>query len=163
MTDRTITSSDLTTLPFAVLCDELSPNDLFNLDALLTSDADILKKQRAVLDAVMLRKFGDRAKAQYTTDRKDTGTIHIPASNNISLTVNVAKTVKWDQTILRAALAAMPPADAQHYGKVKIEVEERKFSAAPPAIQAKLARARTVIPGKMSFSFVDLADQQEAA
>lgn len=158
-----VTLNDLTTQPFAELCDVLTPTDLFLLSGLLDNDDAIRKAQRTALDAIITRKFADRAKAQYVTDRKDTGTVHVPASNTLSLTVNVAKTVKWDQDILRATLASMKPADARHYGKVEIKVEEKKYSAAPPDVQAKLGRARTVIPGKMSFTFVDLTEQQEAA
>jgi hypothetical protein len=46
-----------------------------------------------------------------------------------------ARRSSWDQDKLRDALNAMSPEDAQHYGKLTFAVEERKFTAAPPAIR----------------------------
>jgi hypothetical protein len=41
----------------------------------------------------------------------------------------------------------MSPENAQHYGKLTFAVEERKFTAAPPAIREELEECRTVQVG----------------
>ena len=46
--------------------------------------------------------------------------------------------------------------------KVEVKVDERKFAAATPDIQAALSDARTVKPGKATYTFKKL-DEQEAA
>lgn len=122
----------------------------------LAEEAALLKRRKETFDALMVRLYGDKARFAYQIAKKDTGVVHIAASNTLNLTVDVDKDVKWDQTILRAALDAMTPDDARHYGKVAITVEEKKYTAAPPAIQTALQRARTVKPGKMKFTFAEV-------
>ena len=47
----------------------------------------------------------------------------------------------------------MAPEMAFHYAKVKYEVEEKKFTAAPPDIHAELLPARTLDTGKPTYKF----------
>jgi len=126
---------------------------LAELQAELVSEKLSLKRREEVFNAVLSRLYGDQAHTAYLIAKKDTGTVHIPASNSLNLTVDVDKTVVWDQAILRKTLDSMAPEDARHYAKVKLEVGEKEFTAAPPAIKTALQRARTVKPGKMKFTF----------
>jgi len=41
----------------------------------------------------------------------------------------------------------MPEEDARHYGKLTLAVDERKYTAAPPAIRNLLEPCRTVEVG----------------
>jgi len=44
-------------------------------------------------------------------------------------------------------LEAMAPEDARHYGKLTLAVDERKYTAAPPAIKSLLEPCRSVEVG----------------
>lgn len=139
-----------------LVAENWAPMTLAAFQIKLGAEAALLKRRKETFDALMVRLYGDKARLAYQIAKKDTGVVHIAASNTLNLAVDVDKDVKWDQTILRAALDAMTPEDARHYGKVAITVEEKKYTAAPPAIQTTLLRARTVKPGKMKFTFAEV-------
>ncbi len=145
---------DIATLdrPIADLVTELMVSDLAVLDAALDTASALLKRRKETLHAILARRFEDEARKQLVAAKKDTGTATI-ITNGITIKAEFKKTVEWDQTKLLAALNAMAPDDAKHYGKVTLAVEERKFTAAPPAVQKALADARTVKPSKPSFAF----------
>lgn len=139
-------------------------NALAELQVALNAEKATLKRRDETFNALMLRIYGDRARSAYQTAQKDTGTVHIPASNTLNLTVETDKNVKWDSAILRAGIeqiAREHGADtAQHYyAKLKLELGEKDFDGALPAIKTILQRARTLKPGKMKFTFkaVELA------
>lgn len=153
---------DLKTLDKAVAdVAALTVSQLVELETALASADAELKRRKETFHATLMRRFEEMAKRRLVAEGKDTGTINIMASNSTELKVNFPKKVEWDQKLLGAALNAMKPDDARHYGKVKLEVEERKFGAAPPAVQKALLAARTVKVGKPTFSFK--ADDAEAA
>lgn len=87
-------------------------------------------------------------------DGKDFGTTYIVAGNR-KLKATVRKKVVWDQDELGNVLQAMPEDDARHYGKLTIAVEERKYTAAPPAIKAVLEPCRTVEVGGFTIEEVE--------
>lgn len=132
------------------------PRQLYEAQTLLSAAKAKLKAREQVFNALLERLYGDRAKAVYQAERKDTGMVHLHAGNTLTLSVERDKDVEWDQAILKTTLSAMDAADRDHYAKVKIAVDERKFSAAPPAIRTALERARTVKPGKMKFTFKEV-------
>ena len=80
---------------------------------------------------------------------KDFGTAHIK-ENNMSLKVNVGKKVVWDQNLLKNIFNEMTPENANHYAKVTYAVEERKYTAAPPAVKETLEAARTTEVGRFT-------------
>jgi|TARA_R110001632_G_scaffold221669_1_gene352357 hypothetical protein len=88
------------------------------------------------------------AKDVLRSNGKDFGTAQIVEGNQ-RLKVTVGKKVSWDQDMLRDVLNTMSPEDAQHYGKLTFAVEERKFTAAPPAIRNELQDCRTVEVGSV--------------
>ena len=88
------------------------------------------------------------AKDVLRSNGKDFGTAQIAVGNQ-RLKVTVGKKVSWDQDMLRDVLNTMSPEDAQHYGKLTFAVEERKFTAAPPAIRNELQDCRTVEVGSV--------------
>ena len=87
-------------------------------------------------------------------DGKDFGTTYIVAGNK-KLRAIVRKKVTWDQDELGKALQEMPEEDARHYGKLTLAVDERKYTAAPPAIKAVLEPCRTVEVGGLSIEEVE--------
>ena len=87
-------------------------------------------------------------------DGKDFGTAHI-VEGNVAMKVNVGKKVTWDQDVLRDTFNSMTPENAQHYAKLTYAVEERKYTAAPPAIKATLEAARTTEVGRFTVEVED--------
>ena len=136
----------------AELATTLAPADLLGLQEVIAGADTALKRRKATFEALLTRLFADKARAEYTAQGTDTGTVHIPASNTLDLTIEVDKTVVYDQEKLRATLDAMPAADAKHYAKVTLEIPEAKYKNAPPDTQAKFKEARTVKPGRMKFT-----------
>lgn len=98
--------------------------------------------------------FLDQARAQLRADGKDFGTTHIIAGN-AKLKATVRKKVVWDQNELGLVLQSMPEEDARHYGKITLAVDERKYTAAPPAVREALEACRTVEVGGFSIEEVD--------
>lgn len=124
-------------------------------DNLAAADAK-LKRQKEVFAALLLRRFETVARAAYVEAKKDTGTVRTaaPGSNLLELKIDVDKTVVWDQDALFKFLNSLTAEDAKHYGKMKLEVEEAKYKASPPAIQTALKKMRTVKAGKLKFTLV---------
>jgi hypothetical protein len=94
-------------------------------------------------------EFLPAARDVLNSNGKDFGTAQI-AQGNHRLKVVVSKKITWDQDKLRETLNTMSPEDAVHYGKLTFAVEERKFTAAPPAIRAELEDCRTVEVGRVT-------------
>lgn len=148
----------------ATMIDDLSIPDLASMDAGtlahldddLASQAKVIAARKVKFQAALERRFGGALSAALSAKGSDTGTVHLP-EDEIDISVTVPKTVDWDQAALTAALDKMPVDKARHYAKAKFSVDERKFDAAPPEDKAILATARTVKPGKPSFSFKVLA------
>ena len=94
------------------------------------------------------------AKDVLRANGKDFGTAQI-AEGNHRLKVTVGKKVTWDQAKLRDTLNNMSPENAQHYGKLTFAVEERNFTAAPPAIKEELEDCRTVAIGAVKVEEIE--------
>jgi hypothetical protein len=98
--------------------------------------------------------FLDQARDALRADGKDFGTTYIVAGNR-KLKATVRKKVVWDQDELGNVLQSMPEQDARHYGKLTLAVDERKYTAAPPAIRDILEPCRSVEVGGFSIEEVD--------
>jgi len=94
------------------------------------------------------------AKDVLRANGKDFGTAQIEEGNH-RLKVTVGKKVTWDQDKLRDTLNNMSPENAQHYGKLTFSVEERNFTAAPPAIKEELEECRTVAVGAVKVEEIE--------
>ena len=129
----------------------LSATDLCVLQAQLAGDAKVLKARSEKLNAAIERRYAELARSAYLKAGKDTGTIHLDDAGH-DIEVTIGKTVDWDQDKLVAILDEMPVEQARHFAKITFAVDERKFAAAIPDIQAALAAARTVKPGKMTIT-----------
>jgi len=128
---------------------DMESRDLFELrDVLKTSMAD-LKGQLKEVEDKLSDAYMSSAKDSLRNDNKDFGTAYI-VDGNKRVKVNLAKKVTWDQDMLREALGTMSEENARHYGKLTFAVEERKFTAAPPAIKRILEECRTIENGRFT-------------
>lgn len=113
------------------------------------ADARIKAAKRAVehLAAALDARYREQVKSSLRAEQKDTGTVRF-SDGNFLVIADTPKKVVWDQAKLREAFDALSDEEARHYAKVTIEIEEKKFSAAPPAVQKIFEPAREVRPGK---------------
>lgn len=129
----------------------LSASDLIVLQAGLAGDMKVLKARTEKLNAAIERRYSDLARSAYLQNGKDTGTIHLD-DNGYDVEVCIAKKVEWDQDALRSALDNLPIDVARHFAKATFAIDERKFAAAMPDIQAALSLARMVKAGPMKIT-----------
>lgn len=107
----------------------------------------------AMIHAGLELRYADPAKAQLLAEGKDTGTTHI-FDGEFDITVEVDKTVKWDQKQLATIferIAANGDKPGQ-YIDLKYAVSEAKFKAWPETLRQPFEAARTVTPGKPKFT-----------
>jgi len=140
--------------------EHMTPQEVAEFPAALLSDLtnqlkaaqDHLKNIKTVLDAGIDERYSSQAKDQRDSEQKDTGSATL-IDGEFTVTANLPKKVTWDQKQLYAIFDKMSPEMAFHYAKVKYEVEEKKFTAAPPDIHAELLPARTLDTGKPTYKF----------
>lgn len=140
----------------------LDPEELDALFWRVNEELTVAKRREKRLHDVLEARYAGRVSEALLADHRDTGTVHL-ADGVFDVTATRPKRVKWDGEKLRAALDQLPAEDARHYAKVTVSIDERKFAAAPPAVQAVLNPARTVETGKATYSFAKRAQDEEAA
>lgn len=141
---------------------ELSPETLDALFWKVNDELTTAKRRDHRLHQVFERRYGAKASEALLKDGRDTGTIHL-ADGRFDVTVTRPKRVKWDNSKLRSALDMLDPEEARHLAKVEVKIDERKFAAASPRIQALFSDARTVETGKATYSLSDREAKGEAA
>ena len=109
-----------------------------------------LRDELKDVEAQLSDTFMPLIKDALRVDGKDFGTVHIREGNQ-RLKATVSKKVSWDQELLASALNGLSEENARHYGKLTFAVEERKFTAAPPAIKTILEECRTVEVGRVNI------------
>lgn len=132
----------------------MNSNELFQRRAELKEFLLELKAELKDVDEQISDTFLQVARDALRADGKDFGTTYI-VSGNKKLKATLRKKVVWDQNELGLALESMPEEDARHYGKLTLAVEERKYTAAPPAIKEILESCRTVEIGGFSIEEVE--------
>ena len=156
-----VTLDDMPDVPIGVLA-TIGPEQLAMLIDEINERAEWLKRARDWIEgAIALRYEGEAAAARQTLG-KDTGTVHLN-DEGYDVAITIAKRVKWNQEKVREALDKLAAAgtDPNHYAKLEIKIDERRYDAAPPQIQQVLAPARTVEHGKPSYKLKRL--EAEAA
>jgi hypothetical protein len=128
--------------------------ELFERRDELKSVITDLRAELKNVDDQLSDLFLPLARDALRADDKDFGTAHI-VEGNVAMKVNVGKKVTWDQDVLRDTFNSMTPENAQHYAKLTYAVEERKYTAAPPAIKATLEAARTTEVGRFTVEVED--------
>lgn len=133
---------------------ELGPDTLEALATLSAEETVTASRRANNLHKALEQRYAAKASEALLKDGRDTGTIKL-ADGRFEVTVTRPKRVKWDSAKLRSALGMLDPEDARHLAKVDVKIDERKFSAASPRIQALLSDARTVETGKASYCLTD--------
>jgi len=128
--------------------------ELFERRDELKSVITELRAELKNVDDQLSDLFLPLARDALRADGKDFGTAHI-VEGNVAMKVNVGKKVTWDQDVLRDTFNSMTPENAQHYAKLTYAVEERKYTAAPPAIKTTLEAARTTEVGRFTVEVED--------
>ena len=128
--------------------------ELFERRDELKSVITDLRAEQKDVEQQLSDLFLPLARDALRADGKDFGTAHI-VEGNVAMKVNVGKKVTWDQDVLRDTFNSMTPENAQHYAKLTYAVEERKYTAAPPAIKATLEAARTTEVGRFTVEVED--------
>jgi hypothetical protein len=124
----------------------MNSRELFDRRSELKHIISELRDELKSVDEQLHDIFFSQACDALRADGKDFGTTNIVAGNR-KLKATVRKKVVWDQNELGLVLEAMAPEDARHYGKLTLAVDERKYTAAPPAVREVLERCRTVEVG----------------
>lgn len=96
-------------------------------------------------------RYGSQASAALLADGRDTGTVHL-TDGRFEVTVTRPKRIKWNDAALRRVLDSLDADTARHLAKVEVKVDERKFAALAPAMQALFSEARTVETGKATYA-----------
>ena len=121
----------------------MNSTELFVAREELKEQINTLKSDLKNIELQIKNMFYDQARDALRADGKDFGTAHMIAGNQ-KLKAKITKKVVWDQDKLGSVLEAMAPEDARHYGKLTLAIEERKYTAAPPAIRSLLEPCRSV-------------------
>jgi len=121
----------------------MNSTELFVAREELKEQINTLKSDLKNIELQIKDMFYDQARDALRADGKDFGTAHMIAGNQ-KLKAKITKKVVWDQDKLGSVLEAMAPEDARHYGKLTLAIEERKYTAAPPAIRSLLEPCRSV-------------------
>ena len=124
----------------------MNSTELFVAREELKEQINTLKSDLKNIELEIKDMFYDQARDALGADGKDFGTTHMIAGNQ-KLRAKITKKVVWDQDELGSVLEAMAPEDARHYGKLTLAVDERKYTAAPPAIRSLLEPCRSVEVG----------------
>lgn len=133
---------------------ELGPDTLEALATLSAEETVTANRRANNLHKALEQRYAAKASEALLRDGRDTGTIKL-TDGRFEVTVNRPKRVKWDGAKLRSALDMLDPDEARHLAKVDVKIDERKFTAASPRIQAMLSDARTVETGKASYCLTD--------
>ena len=124
--------------------------------ALLQEDAatalDDAKRNRDWIESVIAARYGQRAVALRSEQRKDTGTVRF-TDGDVAIVSELPKRVEWDQDRLAAVVERIRAAgDAPgEYVEVTYKVPERAYTAWPEHIRTAFTAARTVRTGKATF------------
>ncbi len=127
----------------------MNSRDLFDRRDTLKASMNDLKVQLKEIEDQLSDTYMSIAKDALRNDSKDFGTAYVVDGNH-KVKVHLAKKITWDQDMLRETLGTMSDEDARHYGKLTFAVEERKFTAAPPAIKRILEECRTIENGRFT-------------
>ena len=132
---------------------KLSPAQLVEADANLDHLIDWAKKTRTKLDAALEQLFGAQGRTALLDSGRDFGTANI-RDGQLHIKVGIPKKVSWNQKQL-AEIAERIVSSGEKvdgYIDVKLAVSESRYTNWPPALQQQFAAARTVEPGKASFT-----------
>jgi hypothetical protein len=152
MNDITLFPADIAEMSVSQLA-QLPGAQLCQVDTELDKAIAWLKSARTKVDAALEQRFGEQARTTLRDSGRDFGTAHIQA-DGLKVKFELPKKVSWDQPKLKAIaerIAASGEA-VDSYLDVKLTVPESRFTNWPPTLQQQFTDARTVEPGKPSYS-----------
>ena len=152
MSDLTVFPADLAEMSVSQLAN-LPPAQLAEADANLDHLIDWAKKTRTKLDAALDQRFGEQGRIALRDSGRDFGTAHI-SDGPLHIKFEMPKKVSWNQKQLAeiAERIVSSGEKVEGYIDVKLAVSESRYTNWPPALQQQFATARTVEPGKPSFT-----------
>jgi hypothetical protein len=152
MSDLTVFPADLAEMSVSQLAN-LPPAQLAEADANLDHLIDWAKKTRTKLDAALDQRFGGQGRTALHDSGRDFGTAHI-SDGPLHIKFEMPKKVSWNQKQLAeiAERIVSSGEKVEGYIDVKLAVSESRYTNWPPALQQQFAAARTVEPGKPSFT-----------
>jgi hypothetical protein len=152
MSDLTVFPADLAEMSVSQLAN-LPPAQLAEADANLDHLIDWAKKTRTKLDAAFDQRFGEQCRTALRDSGRDFGTAHI-SDGPLHIKFEMPKKVSWNQKQLAeiAERIVSSGEKVEGYIDVKLAVSESRYTNWPPALQQQFAAARTVEPGKPSFT-----------
>jgi hypothetical protein len=115
-----------------------------------------LKQAKAAkdrFDAALAIRYAGTAAERRQAAGKDTGTVRLE-DGPVTVVADLPKKVDWDQGILADVVARIQANDDDpaEYVDTVLKVSERKYAAWPAPIRAVFEPARTVRPGKPTFT-----------
>ncbi|NCP40065.1 MAG: hypothetical protein GW848_06120 [Rhodoferax sp.] len=160
MSDLTVFPADLAEMSVSQLA-SLPPAQLVEADANLDHLIDWAKKTRTKLDAALDQRFGEQGRTTLRDSGRDFGTAHI-SDGPLHIKFEMPKKVSWNQKQLAeiAERIVSSGEKVEVYIDVKLAVSESRYTNWPPALQQQFAAARTVEPGKPSFTLTIEGDAQ---
>lgn len=131
----------------------LAPEVKHEVDQNLSAASDWLKQARSKFDAALEQCYGEQARAALRESGRDFGTAHL-SDGPLHIKFEQPKKVSWNQQQLGAIAERIVASGekVQGYLDVKLSVPESRYTNWPPALQQQFVSARTVEPGKPSFS-----------
>jgi hypothetical protein len=126
------------------------------LAALLDEVAELKADGKQLSDLLqegLDHRFGAAAAAARRAEGKDTGRVRLEA-DGIAVVADQPKRVEWNQARLAEAVQTLrdwgeDPAD---YVGTELSVPEARFTAWPPRIRALFEPARTLRPGRQTYT-----------
>lgn len=152
MNQAAIFSSDIIDLPVQQLA-QLPPQQLNAVIVRLDQLMDWGKQARLKLDEALDQRFGFQARAHLRATDRDFGTTQWSEAG-LRIKFDLPKKVSWDQKQLAdiAKRISVSGEDIGGYLDIKLSIPESRYNNWPPALQQQFAAARTVEPGKPSFT-----------
>ena len=152
MNDITLFPADIAAMSVSQLA-ALPAAQKAEIDKNLDEALSWLKKVRTKFDAALDAAYGEQARAALRESGHDFGTAHI-SDGPLHIKFEQPKKVSWDQKKLGdiAAHIVAGGDQVEHFIDVKLAVSESRFTNWPPTLQQEFAAARTVEPGKPSFT-----------
>lgn len=137
--------------------------DRDSLDQLLGVQDEIklrqeeLKEAKKKLTAALLRRCESDGKALLRQAGKYTGTVTVPADDDLSYKFEIPKKVEWDQVVLRNIVEAMAKSgeNVDEYVNITLTVPEGKYNAWPQSIREKFNPARIVHDADIKAEIVE--------
>ena len=145
MTDLTIFPADIAEMSVSQLA-QLTPAQKLEVDVNLEKAIAWLKQARTKFDAALKQCYEEQAKAALLESGRDFGTAHI-SDGSLRIKFELPKKISWDQKQLGEIAEQV-----KSYIDIKLSVSESRYTNWPPALQQQFSTARTVEPGKPTFT-----------